>query len=125
MINLNYNLEYTRFYPYEAVHLQDRIISIEDKNLYDILHKNVEHKLGLHLKNAAWKEIGFKSYCRLEWDNKVTFQAKTSNGLILYIQFYDGNVHIGLSISKRNYDPNTHYLEILDFKQLKISGKIE
>ena len=111
-MELNFSTQFTRFYPYEAVTVTDRIFNTETREEYDSFVKMVEDTLGLNLKAAKTKAIGFtEGYCNLSWDNKITFQLKAYDH-VCYMTFYDGHVILGLSVIKRNYDPETHYLQI-------------
>lgn len=102
----------TKFYPYESVFIQSVIASFRDREVYDGFVKEIESELGFNLSKGKYQEVGFKDYCRLSWDNKVTFEITNSEASVYYIQFYDGSVHLGMSLAKRNYDPITHHLKI-------------
>jgi len=111
---LNNTIKITKFYPYEAVQLCDRILSFE-KEQYSELKEQFERKLGLRYGDTIIRHENKGktiNYCRLAFDNKVTFECKSSEGTIFYIQFYDGKASIGFKLEPRVFNPQTDYIEI-------------
>jgi len=74
------------YYPYESVYLRDVILNVEerDSEIGDYFHTL--------LRNEGY----------LWLDNKSTIKIKCESGSIFYIQFYDCDIRIGLSIDTRN-----------------------
>ena len=109
------NSKITRFYPYEAVHLTDCFLETSSNEEYQSLTEEINYKLNEEhgIFQISHENKGKTiNYCKLSWDNKVTFQIITRQKTILYYQFYDGKVRIGTGLSKRNFNPLTDYIEI-------------
>ena len=109
IIELDFRVKIIRFYPYESVQLNNRIVSSSNNEVY----KRIKREIKDILEQTNGIPVGYdKEYCTIQWDNNITFAVQTEDGQICYIQFYDNSVIIGLSISKRNKDPLTHYIKI-------------
>lgn len=102
----------TRFFPYAFVSLTEMILKLEGEDLFNKCKRDIEWELGENFSKVDCENVGVSHY-RIQWDNKITFEVKTDSGKLYYIQFYDGNVKIGLGLMKRDHDPNTHYLKII------------